>query len=65
MRRRNYLGLSVCIRSFTDLRFCIRQIRDENCEYNEAVRYLYIDFKKACDSIRLAVFKISYSLVSP
>jgi hypothetical protein len=39
-------------RSTTDHIFCIRQILEKRWEYNEAVRHLCVDFKKAYDSIR-------------
>jgi len=38
-------------RSTTDHIFCIRQILEEKWEYNEAVHHLFIDFKKAYDSV--------------
>ena len=40
-------------RSTTDHIFCIRQILEKKkWEYNEAVHQLFIDFKKAYDSVR-------------
>jgi len=42
-------------RSATDDIFCIRQIFEKKWEYNEEVNYLFIDFKKACDSVRREV----------
>jgi len=39
-------------RSTTDHIFCIRQILEKEWEYNEAVHQLFIDFKKAYDSVR-------------
>ena len=44
-----------CSRSTTDHIFCICQIFWKKWEYNEAVRQLFIDFKKAYDSIRREV----------
>ena len=35
--------------------FCIRQILEKKWEYNEAVHQLFIDFKKAYDSVRREV----------
>jgi hypothetical protein len=35
--------------------FCIRQIREKKWEYIEAVHQLFIDFKKAYDSVRREV----------
>jgi len=32
--------------------FCIRQILEKKWEYNEEVHQLFIDFKKAYDSVR-------------
>ena len=42
-------------RSTTDHIFCIRQILEKEWEYNEAVHHLFIDFKKAYDSVRRKV----------
>jgi hypothetical protein len=42
-------------RSTTDYIFCIRQIPEKKWEYNEAVHQLFIDFKKAYDSVRRKV----------
>ena len=42
-------------RSSTDHIFCIRQILEKKWEYNEAVHQLFIDFKKAYDSVRREV----------
>ena len=42
-------------RSTTDHTFFIRQILEKNWEYNEAVHQLFIDFKKAYDSVRREV----------
>jgi hypothetical protein len=39
-------------RSITDKIFFIRQILEKNWEYNETVHQLYIDLKKAYDSVR-------------
>jgi hypothetical protein len=35
--------------------FCIRQILEKKWEYNEVVHQLFIDFKKAYDSVRREV----------
>ena len=35
--------------------FCIRQILEKKWEYNQAVHQLFIDFKKAYDSVRREV----------
>ena len=42
-------------RSSTDHVFCIRQILEHKWKYNEAVHQLFIDLKKAYDSIRREV----------
>jgi len=42
-------------RSTTDHIFCIRQILEKKCDYNEAVHQLFIDFKEAYDIIRREV----------
>jgi len=42
-------------RSTTDYISCIRQILEKKWEYNEAVRQLFIDFKKAYGSVRREV----------
>jgi hypothetical protein len=39
-------------RSTSDHIFCIHQIREKKWEYNEAVHQLFIDFKKAYNSVR-------------
>ena len=41
-----------CNRSTTDHIFCIRQILEKKWEHNEALHHLFIDFKKAYDSVR-------------
>jgi len=43
-------------RSTTDHIFCICHIFEKKWEYNEAVHQLFIDFKKAYDSVRREVF---------
>jgi hypothetical protein len=40
-----------CNRSTTDQIFCILQILEKKWKYNEAVHQLFIDFKKAYDSL--------------
>ena len=52
-------------RSTTDHIFSIRQILEKNWEYNEAVRQLFIDFKKAYDSVRRSCIIFSLSFGSP
>jgi sorting nexin-29 len=42
-------------RSTTSQIFCIRQIPEKKWEYNETVHQLFIDFKKAYDSVRREV----------
>jgi hypothetical protein len=42
-------------RSTMDGNFCIHQILEKKWEYNETVHQLFIDFKKACDSVRTEV----------
>ena len=42
-------------RSTTDHIFCIRQILVKKWEYNEVVHQSFIDFIKACDSVRREV----------
>jgi hypothetical protein len=37
----------------TDRIFCIRQILEKKWEYNEVVNQLFINFKKAYDSVRM------------
>ena len=39
----------------TDHIFCICQILEKKWEYNEALHHLFIDFKKAYDSVRREV----------
>jgi hypothetical protein len=43
-------------RSTTDQIFCIHQILERKWEYNETVHQLFIDFKKAYDSVRREVW---------
>jgi sorting nexin-29 len=50
-------------RSTTDHIFRIRQILEKKWEYNEAVHQLFIDFKKAYDSIILIEFGIPRKIV--
>jgi hypothetical protein len=42
-------------RSTIDHIFCIRQIVEKKWEYNEVVHQLFVDFKKAYDSVRREV----------
>jgi len=50
-------------RSTIDHIFCIRQILEKKWEYNEEVHQLFIDFKKAYDSVRREVlYKILIEL---
>jgi len=42
-------------RSTNDHLFCVHQILEKKWEYNEAVHQLFIDFKKAYDSVRREV----------
>jgi hypothetical protein len=42
-------------RSTTDQIFCVRQILKKKWEYNETVHQLFIEFKKAYDSVRREV----------
>jgi hypothetical protein len=44
----------------TDQIFCIRQILEKIWEYNETVHELFINFKKAYDSVRM---EILYNIV--
>ena len=45
----------LCNKSTIDHIFFIRQILEKKREYNEAVHQLFIDFKKAYDSVRREV----------
>jgi hypothetical protein len=49
-----YVGLDVN-RSTTDHIFCIHQKLEKKWVYNETVHQLFIDFKKAYDSVRREV----------
>ena len=52
-------------RSTIDHIFCIRQILEKKCEYNEEVHQLFIDIKKGYDSVRRGSYiRFSLSLVS-
>jgi hypothetical protein len=48
-------------RSTTDQIFCIRQILEKKWEYNETVHQLFVDFKKAYDSVRREGSIVHYS----
>ena len=43
-----------------DATFCIRQILEKKWEYDEAVRELFIDYKKVYDSLRR---KVLYNII--
>jgi hypothetical protein len=45
----------LCNRSTTDQIFSIRQILEKRRDYNETVHQLFVDFKKAYDSVRREV----------
>jgi hypothetical protein len=50
----------------TDQIFYIRQILEKKWEYNDAIHQLFIDFKKAYDSVRREYYTIfSLSLEYP
>jgi hypothetical protein len=42
-------------RSTTDQIFCVHQLLEAKWEYNETVHQVFVDFKKAYDSIRRQV----------
>jgi hypothetical protein len=44
-----------CNRAMADQIFCIWQILERKWEYNGTVHHLFIDFKKAYDSVRTEV----------
>jgi len=52
-------------RSTTAHILCIRQVLEKKWEYNEAVPQLFIDFRKACDSVRRVLDKILTELGIP
>jgi hypothetical protein len=45
-----------CNRSTTDPIFWIHQILEKKWEHNETLHQLFIDFKRAYDSVRMKVF---------
>jgi hypothetical protein len=46
-------------RSTTDHIYCVRQILEKKWEYNEAVHRVFLDFKRAYDSVkRKALYNI-------
>jgi hypothetical protein len=53
----DYISVSLIInnRSTTDQIFCIRQTLEKKWEYNETTQQLFVDFKKAYDSVRREV----------
>jgi len=53
-------------RSTTDYIFCICQILEKKWEYNFVVHHIFIDFKKAYDSVRREVlYKILFEFGNP
>jgi hypothetical protein len=53
-------------RSTTDQILCIRQILEKKWEFNETVHQLFIDFKKAYESVRREeVYNILIELGDP
>ena len=46
--------------STADHIFCIRQILEKKWEYNEAIRHLFTDFKKAYESVKR---EVSYNIL--
>jgi hypothetical protein len=45
---------------------CMCQILEKKLEYTEEAHQLFIDFKKACDSVRrMGLYNVSFTLVSP
>ena len=45
-----------CNRSTTDHIFYIRQILEKKWEYNKTVYYLFVDYNRAYDSVRMEFF---------
>jgi hypothetical protein len=54
-----------CNRSTTDHIFCTHQILEEKWECNKAVNQLFIDFRKAYNSVRKEVLYILIEFVFP
>ena len=53
-------------RSTTDHIFCIRQVLEKTWQYDEEVHQLFIDFKKAYDSVRREIlYKILIEIGIP
>jgi len=50
-----------CNMSTTGHIFCIHQILEKKREYNDAVHYLFVDFKKVYDSVREKVFNNTFT----
>jgi hypothetical protein len=48
------------VRSITDQIFCIRQMLEKKWEFNETVHQLFVDFKKAYDSVK---WEILYNIL--
>jgi hypothetical protein len=70
MKSLGIISVGFYITSTTDQIFCIRQILEKKCQYNETVHQLFIDFKRAYDSVRREVlynilieFKVPMKLV--
>jgi hypothetical protein len=47
-------------RSTTDQIFCTRHILEKKCQYSETVHQLFVDIKKAYDSVRR---EVSYNIL--
>jgi hypothetical protein len=50
----------LCNRSITDKMPCILQILEKKWEYNGTVHQLFIDLKKACDSVKGEVLYVQH-----
>jgi hypothetical protein len=49
------ISVNFDVTSTTDQNFCIRRILEKRGQYNETVHPLFVDFKKAYDSVRREV----------
>jgi hypothetical protein len=67
MKLLGIISMGFDVTSTSDQIFCIRQILEKkNKEYNETVHQLFIDFKKAYDSVRREVlYNILIEFVVP
>jgi hypothetical protein len=58
MQRKLLEIINVNLRNGSTTISCIRKTLEKKLVYTEAVHLLFMDFKKACDSVRREVFHV-------